>query len=387
LVTGERYAETRRTDPLFAIGFRSTDQSQGRTSVVALKHPRASAMTRRVVHGSAAPHHSAPFATEPPAIGSGEAVAPREAIRIRQGLTIRCFGRLALERAGRYLVFPTRRAKLLFAYLVLHRDRTCAREVVRGALWGDESEQTARKHMRTELWRLRRYLEPHGTPRGTFLRIDSDRTELNRSGPYWLDLDEFERRLRAAGSKPGRPLTAHEVRLLEEASELYRGDVCEDVDQDWAVHERERLVNLHRGTLERLMAHYAAQGDWDVAIGRGQRLLRSDPLLEHVHRELMRFHYAKGDRPAAIRQYQQCADILHRLLDVGPMPETLTLYEAIRNGHRPQGLPVREPRRRTGAPHPTSTGLVEPGPFRSQSPRSGPLQPFSKGGAKPVRRP
>jgi len=263
------------------------------------------------------------------------------------GLTIRCFGRIALERAGRDVAFPTRRAKLLFAYLVLHRHRTCTRAVVCGALWGDEPDATARKHLRTELWRLRRCLEPHGTPPGTFLRIDNARIELNRSGPCWLDVEEFERRLRAAGSHHGKPLTADQARLLEEAIELYGGELCEGIDQDWAVHERERLEHLHRGALERLMAHHAEQGDWDLAIGRGLSLLGRDPLLEHVHRDLMRFHYAKGDRPAALRQYERCADFLHRELGVPPMVETVSLCQAMRSGHWPREVQVREPRPRT----------------------------------------
>ena len=72
------------------------------------------------------------------------------------GLTIRCFGALALERAGRLLPFPTRRAKSLFAYLILHRGRPRPREAVCGALWDGEPDAIARKRLRTELWRLRR---------------------------------------------------------------------------------------------------------------------------------------------------------------------------------------------------------------------------------------
>ena len=89
-------------------------------------------------------------------------------------LTISCFGTLELRRAGRLLPpFPTRRSKLLFAYLILHRGRPQSRDVLLGTLWGDEPETAARKHLRTELWRLRSVLEPRGDPRKTFLTIDS----------------------------------------------------------------------------------------------------------------------------------------------------------------------------------------------------------------------
>jgi DNA-binding SARP family transcriptional activator len=261
-------------------------------------------------------------------------------------LKIRCFGALAVERAGRPVCFPTRRAKLLFAYLVLHRERPRLRDVVLGTFWGDEPDAAARKYLRTELWRLRRCLEPCGTPRGTYLHIGSDEIGFNTASPYWLDIEAFEGRIRDAGAEPGERITAEQTHGLEEAVELYRGDLCEDVYDDWAVYERERLKQLFCGALERLMAQHGARADWNRAISCGQRLLSRDPLREHVHRELMRFHYAKGDRPAALRQYQECTAYLRRELGVDPMPETLGLYDVMRSGRAQPPHVTWERRRR-----------------------------------------
>jgi DNA-binding SARP family transcriptional activator len=95
------------------------------------------------------------------------------------------------------------------------------------------------------------------------------------------------------------------------------------------------------------MAHHSAHRNWDLAIGWGHRLLVCDPFQEHVHRELMRAHHAKGDRPAALHQFDLCADFLRRELGVAPMPETVTLYQTMRKGDwsgREIAIPDRRPR-------------------------------------------
>jgi DNA-binding SARP family transcriptional activator len=250
-------------------------------------------------------------------------------------LTISCFGTLELRRGGRLLPpFPTRCSKLLFAYLILHRGRPQSRDVILGTLWGDEPEAAARKHLRTELWRLRGILEPPGIPRKTFLAVDSGEITLSRTGGWWLDVGEFEH-LAGAGLAAGDRLDSAGSASLREAVELYRGDFLEGIYETWALAERARLKSLYLDVLERLMRFYATCRNWSAAIAYGERLLRADPFLEHIHRELMRLHYVRGDRPAALRQYRACTEFLRDELAVEPMPETLRLFQQIVSGeHR-----------------------------------------------------
>jgi DNA-binding SARP family transcriptional activator len=70
--------------------------------------------------------------------------------------------------------------------------------------------------------------------------------------------------------------------------------------------------------------------EWRKAIARGSELLRRDPFREHIHRELMKCHYAMGNRPAAVRQFSACVRILREELDIDPMAETRALIEGIR---------------------------------------------------------
>jgi DNA-binding SARP family transcriptional activator len=181
-----------------------------------------------------------------------------------------------------------------------------------------------------ELWRLRAFLEPRGIARGSFLRSGDHEVAFGPTRRYWLDIEEFESRVRES-VVPGDSLSPQKVTMLREAVDLYRGDLLEGVYENWALDQRARLRSLFREALERLMRHHAAARDWSGAISYAERLLSADPFLERVHRALMWFHYAQGDRPAALRQYQLCTEFLRRELSVEPMGETRRLFEEIRS--------------------------------------------------------
>jgi DNA-binding SARP family transcriptional activator len=247
-------------------------------------------------------------------------------------LTIHLFGAFRVQQGHRPLVtFPTQNCKALFAYLVLNRDRPHSRDQLLGIFWGERAEPTARKCLRTDLWRLRHLLEPPGTRPGTYLTLRDHCVRFNALGPHTLDVEEFEDRVQAV-DRPGHRLTHAESQLLREAVKLYRGDLLDGLYHDWCVYERERFRLKFRTALERLMSFYKEHEDWTEAIGCAQRLLATEPLLEHVHRDLMRFHYAVGDRPSALQQFRECARLLQQELQIGPMPETLTLHDEILAG-------------------------------------------------------
>ncbi|MDQ4078880.1 MAG: AAA family ATPase, partial [Chloroflexota bacterium] len=59
---------------------------------------------------------------------------------------------------------------------------------------------------------------------------------------------------------------------------------------------------------------------------------RQDNLQEPMYRALMEAHARQGERPEALRQYEQLQGVLEQELGVEPLPETETLRAAILNG-------------------------------------------------------
>jgi len=250
-------------------------------------------------------------------------------------LRIQLLGGLRMYRGPDALpAFPTQRSKGLFAFLVLNRARRHPREVLLGRFWGEAPQEVARKNLRTDLWRIRSVVEPAGVERGSCLSVGGDEVAFN-AGEHWLDVHEFEAALDLAGPDRGAPLTEVQAGHIRAAVELYGGDLLEGVYDDWCLFERERLRLRYLSALERLMRHHEGRGEWVDAAFCAQCLLSHDPLREHVHRELMRCYARMGDPAAALRQFDHCAGLLLRELEVEPVPETLALRDGIRAGqHR-----------------------------------------------------
>ncbi len=71
-------------------------------------------------------------------------------------------------------------------------------------------------------------------------------------------------------------------------------------------------------------------GDYESAIGYARRWLALDPLQEAAHRQLMSLFWQSGQRAAALRQYENCREVLCDELGVEPSEETRELYQKIR---------------------------------------------------------
>lgn len=259
-------------------------------------------------------------------------------------LSIRLFGGLEVQR-GRTLVagFPTQRSALLFAYLVLNRDRLHHRDVLCGLFWGDQGDGAAKKGLRNALWRIRSVIEPQSRERGTHLRVEGSHIGFRSSSDVWVDAWEFEActGVLAGKSIDDRPWDTETADRMTKAAALYRGDLLEGLYDEWCLSEQGRLRLAYLTLLERLVAFHRSSGRWLEAIGVGRRLLGLDPLREHIHRAVMDCHVAMGDRPSALRQYQACVDALRRELGIEPMAETRRLYERIRWGESAGQQPGR----------------------------------------------
>lgn len=257
------------------------------------------------------------------------------------------FGGLEIRRGQAPLPrIPTHKARSLLAYLALHRNRAIHRDVLCGLHWGDQTDAEARKALRTTLWRIRSALEPTEEFRGAFLQVEGPHVRFPGTGFVWVDVSEFEASLDGAQTGPPGQLPAEQAERLAHAVSLYQGDLLEGHYDDWCSVDRERLRLGYHTALERLLAHHRARGEWLAAISAGRQLLRTDPIREHVHRELMACHLSMGDRPSALRQYEICERLVRDEMGIPPMEETRRLYGWIRDHGTlppPEGTPGPDP--------------------------------------------
>jgi hypothetical protein len=96
--------------------------------------------------------------------------------------------------------------------------------------------------------------------------------------------------------------------------------------------KRERLQQQALGALHRLAQLHEKNGDISGAVPLVWRQLEMEPWSEEAHRYLMRLLALRGQRSAALAQYEACQRALAEELDVKPSIETTQLYEKIRAG-------------------------------------------------------
>jgi len=249
-------------------------------------------------------------------------------------LRIYALGRLRVFRDQTPLQFPTKKTQNLLCLLLLHAGETLERELIAERLWPVRLPGKARRCLSTTLWRLLQTLECLDPPAQPYLLTGRSIVAFNTTAPYWFDVEVFERQA-AFGLAGPLPCAEAHHQALEEALDLYRGDLLEGCYDDWCLAERERLQLLLLRVLKRLQCHYRLCGAFEAAIHCGHRLLALDPLQEDVYCELMRCYVEAGQRPLSLEQFQLCRKTLRRELHIEPMPETWQLYRQIRGS---QGL-------------------------------------------------
>ncbi len=248
-------------------------------------------------------------------------------------LSINLFGKFSVQAGGQSLEgFDACKVQELLSYLLVNRARPHTREALACLLWGETSTEKSKKYLRQTLWHLQTALEPHGGAHteGGLLAAGHDWVRLNGDSDLWLDVEVFERAFTRAQGKAGRDLDEETKRLVQEAAELYKGDLLEGWYQDWCLYERERLQNMYLVMLDKLSNYCEAHRDYELGLFYGSIILRYDRARERTHRQLMHLHYMSGDRTAALRQYERCVSALRQELDVAPDRRTLALYQQIR---------------------------------------------------------
>ncbi len=212
---------------------------------------------------------------------------------------------------NQFVTLPTQKCTLLMGYLAFKKNTPLDRTSVASMIWPDHNESRARRNLNTEIWRLRKYLDPA-------LRTDSRTITFSSNHNIFIDVDLFEQ-VNAGSSIPE----------LEDAISLYLGGFMSGYFEDWILVKREYYADRLVQYLDRCAAHYQDAHDVRKAVACVRRILLLDPVNEECHRRLMRLYVMIEDYYSALHQYRECVDILERELGVRPMPETRALHDQI----------------------------------------------------------
>jgi len=249
------------------------------------------------------------------------------------GMKVHLFGKFCVSRGEQPVQgFDALKEQELLTYLLINRNRPHSREILAGLLWGDVPTEKSKKYLRQALWHLQAALDaqPRGEGEAALLSVEHNWVQLNTVGALWLDVAVFELAFMRTHDSAGAGLSPDCVESLQEAVQLYRGDLVEGWYHDWCLYERERLQNMYLAMLDKLMCYYEAHQKFELGLLYGSIILRYDRAHERTHRRLMNLQYLSGNRTAALRQFERCVAALDEELGVRPDKHTAALYQKIR---------------------------------------------------------
>ncbi len=220
------------------------------------------------------------------------------------------------------LHIPRRQVRALLYYLAVAPEPVSFTRLS-FLFWADSPERQARRHLSHLCSSLRACL-PHAD-----LLVKSEETLGLNPTLVHTDYRSF--------------LQAMRQEAYPQAEQLYTGEFLAGFEMPsqpeydrWLFSERQALQTDFLTALWALAQQAYSAEKYPQAIALAQRFLHLDELDEDIHRLLIEIYGRLGERSAAMRQFERCAQLLEQELGVNPLPETrAAMQQAMRGEDSP----------------------------------------------------
>ncbi len=245
-------------------------------------------------------------------------------------VVVRCFGAFEVSVGSAAVTsWHAGKARQLFQYLLLNRGRIIRREKLFETLWPGGAWSRSSSSLKVAVHGLRRTLEraAGGAPDLRPVEVVSREHgyQLDATG-LWLDIDEFDRALRAAHAAEARGARAEATACYRRAARLYTGDFLAGEDGDWVDEQRAYYRTRALHALTCLRADALLRGDHAEAVDACRRILEIDPYQEEVYQTLMVLHARRGELGQVRSWHRMCVRRLQRDLNVPPAETTRRIF-------------------------------------------------------------
>jgi DNA-binding SARP family transcriptional activator len=217
------------------------------------------------------------------------------------------------------------RLQTLLAYLVLNRGSQVSRQYLSFCFWPDSSESNARSNLRQQLHKLRKILPDHDT----YLQIENQTVSWNPEVPVSLDIAEFEQAVNESKNSAEDDSKQFNVASLENAVEIYRGDLFPECYEEWIEPARSQFREDYMAILDTLVEHFESHRVHGKAIYYAEKLLDCDKLREKTHLDLMRLHALSRERANSLKVYRNYVELLDQELGIEPGSDIKQLHRQL----------------------------------------------------------
>ena len=236
---------------------------------------------------------------------------------------------MGVDHGGRSLgaALPGRQGRLLFAYLVLNRDRDCGRGELIDLLWPEKPPAAADTALSALLSKLRRTLGDGALAGRSELRLTLEE-------PIEVDVEAAATatvRAEAAIDAcdwPAAAAAAREVLTVDLQTFL------PDCEGPWVNEARRELETVRVRALEVLAEAGLHQGGRELGAAEqaARAAIAAAPFRESAHRLLMEVHDAAGNPAEALRAFEELRILLRDELGTTPGAAAMAVHERLLRG-------------------------------------------------------
>jgi len=248
---------------------------------------------------------------------------------------VRMFGGLEVsigERSVRERDWKKRKARLLFAMLMIRRGHDVSRDQIFEHLWPEMDEDRAKSNLYVIWSTMKSVLLGKDAEKGAKCPYVESVGGVCRSvrENVRTDVDAFERATSQAREAETRADSTAALKAYREISDLYRGDLLPgDCYEDWFATLREHYRAEFMDAMLRATELLLEAGDPHTALIFARRALQHDQFREDLYQAALRCQIAAGQRSSAIDTYMQCRTKLCEELGLDPSAEMRALYDQI----------------------------------------------------------
>ncbi|MEN6623723.1 MAG: BTAD domain-containing putative transcriptional regulator [Smithella sp.] len=194
------------------------------------------------------------------------------------------------------------------------------KERIIDALWPDAEGDAGETAFHTTISRLRQLVGNEA------IILQGGKVSLNKLY-CWIDLWAFERFVQRINPMDDKEKISFSIKkAADKALDLYKGTFLPaDADYFFTISSRERLRGKYFQLITRMGSMLEKAGDWQTAADYYSRGLIADPVVEEFYQGLMNCYIHLDRKAEAMITFQQCRNVLHTELGMGPSEKTKAL--------------------------------------------------------------
>jgi two-component SAPR family response regulator len=268
-------------------------------------------------------------------IDTTEAHSALNRMNIRRGIyDIECsfFGQFQIRDRNKRIVHPKwrdKRARSLFILLVTASDRGILKDKLIDIFWSGRGIREGTHSLQVEISHVRKVLKK-------IIKSDIDTKDLivfqnqkyrfNPGLSVKTDIEEFDELVMKANSLEGNQ-SAKSIRLYYKAIELYKGDFCDDIVDEWTEDNRQHYKITTIKIYKKIGDYYYNKKNLKKCLEFYKKANSLDQYDESVHLGLMKCYVALNNKERVQKQYKILMKVLQKLGISRPTQEVIDIYK------------------------------------------------------------